>query len=376
MVFNKLIKTFLLLVPFAAITPAEPSQDKGLDVWGVLQNDLMVTEDYHKAFKEQFDFAGSNMLTLNAKNKQNKYGKVEASADLILLYGTYADLYAAYPSQAFITAPGAVAPVILDVRKLYGELYLPFADVSVGRQIINFGQGMVFSPIDVFTSVNLFELAFRRRGSDVARVKVPLGDLSGLDIVGKLNSRKQGATGAIKGYTNIKGFDLSATGIYRGDLKEGITGICFKGDAFLGVYGELVEHWRDGGSRNFVAMLGADYSIASTWYFAAEYLYNEMPLAPDSASLALFSQTGSLNFSRHYGFALARYTINEIMNVSVNAIGDIPHKSAIFTGQYFYNVLQNTNLTVYGRYYYGSFDNFLPKSSPELQYGLRVEIKF
>jgi hypothetical protein len=376
MVFNKLIKTILLLVPFAAIPLAEPVQEKGLDVWGVLQNDLIVMEDYHKAFKDQFEFTGSNMLTLNAKNRQNKYGKIEASADLILLYGAYADLYGAYPGQPVITALGATTPFLLDVRKLYGELYLPFADVSVGRQIINFGQGMVFSPIDVFTSVNLFELTFRRRGSDVARVKVPLGDVSGIDIVGKLNSRKQGATAALKAFTNIKGFDLSATGIYRGDLREGITGICFKGDAFIGVYGELVEHWREAGSRNFCMMLGADYSVSNTWYFMAEYLYNEMPLAPDSASLALFSKTGQLNFSRHYGFAMARYTINEIMNVSANVISDIPHKSAIFTGQYFYNVFQNTNLTFYGRYYYGSFDNFLPKNSPELQYGLRVEIKF
>jgi hypothetical protein len=372
-----------LLFVVSSLSPAQP-REAGLVVSGVSRNDLVCLEtlDKNKTVADQLDFAGANLLTLDFKTAGTATAKIEGSVDLWLLSGIYADVFKAGDSSAALSVVQSNSSAfLLDIRKLYGSLYLPFADVSVGRQIISFGQGLVFSPVDVFSSVNILDLSLRRRGSDVARVRVPFGPLSGIDAIAKIASRKQGTSAAIKGYGHWGSFDLAGVGMYQSTQKahgEFIAGVTFKGDLVAGVYGELVEHFRHGGNRSFVGMLGADYSMRNTWYVTAEYLYNERADTGRTNEPASFSivQTSIPMVHHHYGFVTARYKISDIMNVSASAIADLSAKSGILTAQYFYNILQNANTILYVQYFPGSANGLLPLPIGELAYGLRVEMAF
>jgi hypothetical protein len=228
----------------------------------------------------------------------------------------------------------------------------------------------------VFSSVNILDLSLRRSGSDVARVRVPFGDLAGIDAIAKLTAQSKEEAAAIKGYAHIAGFDLAGIGMYQGAQHEAITGITFKGDMVAGVYGELVEHWKQGGGRSFTGMLGADYSIENTWYFTGEYLYNEKPETGDTASQVSILQTHIPLLHHHYGFLSARYKINDLMNVSASAIADFSGKSGVATLQYFYNVLQNADIVVYMQYYRASSGGILLLPFDQATYGFRVQVAF
>ena len=99
--------------------------------------------------------------------------------------------------------------------------------------------------------MNVLCLSLWRHGSDVARVRVPFGDIAGIDAIAKIASRKQGAAATIKGYSHFGSFDFAGVGTYQGSQDAAqdqfITSITFKGDLVAGVYGELVEHFRQGG---------------------------------------------------------------------------------------------------------------------------------
>jgi hypothetical protein len=341
----------------------EPSQESGLVFSGVSQNDLIALEtlDKSKTVRDQFDFAGANLLTLNMRNAKATFVKVDASVDFWLLLGAYADAYRRTDSSnalAVLQSPSSA--FIVDIRKLYGALFLPFADISVGRQIISFGQGLVFSPIDVFSSVNILDLSLRRRGSDVARIRVPFGDLAGIDAIAKVSSRSDGIAAALKGYGHLGSFDIAGIGIYQGGRNEFITGLTFKGDLVAGVYGELVEHWRYGGD----------------WYFTAEYLYNEKPQPAGTPSQFSLLQTNVALLHNHYGFLSVRYKINDLMNVSASAIADITAKSGLVTAQYSYNILQNADVIVYVQGAPASANGILPIPYGEVTYGVRIKVSF
>jgi hypothetical protein len=369
----------LIVISFSCAVFSETSVEHGLVVSGFSQNDVdgLETFDKSKSLGSQFDVAGTNLLTLNAQNAASTHLKFDASADLWLLLGAYADAFRRADSAsgaAVLESPSAA--LVLDIRKLYGALYLPFADFSLGRQIISFGEGLVFSPIDVFSSVNILDLSLRRRGSDVARVRVPLSDLSGVDATVKISSRADGVAGAIEAYGHSGSFDIAGVGIYQGANREYITGLEFKGDLVAGIYGELVEHWRSGGYRSFIGMLGADYSIGDDWYFVAEYLYNERPQAPSGPSQFSILQTNVTLTHNHYGFGMIRYKINDLMNVSLSAIADITAKSGVYTGQYSYNVLQNATIVAYVQGYPASSNGLVPVPYGVVTYGLRVTVAF
>jgi hypothetical protein len=227
----------------------------------------------------------------------------------------------------------------------------------------------------MFSSANLLDLGFRRRGSDVARVRVPFGSLAGADAVVKLASREQGGTGAVKLYANLLGFDLSAIGMYRGDADEVMCGFSFKGDAVAGVYGEAAVHWPASAGTYFRGMLGADYSVRNTWFFTLEYLFNTRTSDTGSGT-GLVTELGQMYSNRHYGFAMVAYAITEIMRISVNALGDIENRSALCTAQYYYNIFQNANTILYVRYNAGNWSDTPSFSIPDMEYGIRVEISF
>jgi hypothetical protein len=371
-------KISLFIALFICVLMGQTPHESGLIVFGESRNDLVGLESFDKSkpASEQTDFAGANLLTLNLQNANAKSAKIEGSVDFWLLTGAYADAYRRIDSTSSLILPGLSSVFIADVRKLYASLFLPFADVSIGRQIISFGQGMVFSPIDVFSSVNILDLTLRRSGSDVARVRVPFGDLAGIDAIAKLTAKSRETAAALKGYAHVAGFDLAGIGMYQGNQHQAITGISFKGDMVAGVYGELVEHWKQAGQRSFTGMLGTDYSIENTWYFIGEYLYNEKPETSDTTAQLSILQTTIPLLHHHYGFLLARYKINDLMNVSTSAIADISGKSGVATLQYFYNVLQNADVVVYTQYYRSSSEGMLPLSFDQATYGLRVEVAF
>ncbi len=371
--------SMLLLLLLALTSRSQSPREQGVVLSGSLQNDIdgIQTVDKSTPLFRQFDAAGANLLTINAQNTNTTHLKFDASADLWLLLGAYSDAYNRVDSTgSFSVLQSPSSALVLDIRKLYCSLFLPWADVSIGRQIISFGEGAVFSPIDVFSSVNILDLSLRRRGSDVARVRVPLGELAGLDAIVKVSSRADGLAGAFKAYGHAGGFDLAGVGTYLGDSREFVTGVEFRGDLVAGVYGELVEHWRAGGYRAFVGMLGADYSVSDAWYFTAEYLYNERPQAaagPEDFSLL---QTNVALTHNHYGFAMIRYKINDLMNLSVSAIADITAKAGVYTAQYSYNILQNAYVIAYAQGLPSSTNGLVPLPYAEIVYGMRVTVAF
>ena len=368
----------LFILALTCFSMAQTRQESGLILSGENRNDLLGLQSFDKSkpASGQFGFADANLLTLDLKNAGAGSAKFEGSVDFWLFTGAYADYYRRIDSTSSPLIPQVSSVILTDVRKLYASLFLKYADISIGRQIISFGEGMVFSPIDVFSSVNVLDLSFRRSGSDVARIRVPFNDLSGVDAITKLTAKSSDAAAAVKAYTHIAGFDCAGVGMYQGADNEAITGITFKGDLVAGVYGELVEHWKQAGQQAFTGMLGADYSIENTWVFTGEYLYNEKPETGDTAPAPSLVQTAVSLLHHHYGFLMARYKVNDLMNFSASIIADVSGKSGVGVLQYYYNILQNANVIVYSQYYRSSAEGLLSLTIDEVTYGFRVEVAF
>ncbi len=361
-----MIVVFLLLLITAGLIADTQS---GLKIWGSNFIDL---SGYHYLNNENdsLKIGAMNTFRLNFQNRNKRYAKIVGNLDLIIPLGYTADqfhdLIDASDSLSLPYYPLFVygnTPVMLDIRKLYLSVYLPFADITLGRQIINYGKGVVFSPIDVFSTVDVTNINFERHGSDVAAIKIPLSYLSGLDIMTELPRKNHEYSTAIRGYFNAMGFDFALNTIYKHRAEKLIAGLSFKGDAFFGVYGELVEHFaNDYSDKYFEGMLGLDYSIHNLYLFRCEYYYKNSNIQNEWGKQNLF-----LSF---------QYVINDLMNVSAHMIGSDVGGDAqtfIYMGQFYYNILQNVDLITYARYF-SYKENLI--TLPDIEYAVRVEVKF
>ncbi|MBD3242586.1 MAG: hypothetical protein GF331_18495 [Chitinivibrionales bacterium] len=362
--------TPLLCIVLAACTVA----GQGLTFSGSMISDLMLLHNYRAEAGDEADFSGTGRLSLTFRNTNRRYGKVEGDLEVVTLYGVAAEAAAPESPAGFgaLAANGAArlfslgnAPVLLDLRRLYLEFYLPFADIAVGRQIVNFGKGFVFSPIDVFTAVDVFDLDLRRRGSDVATVRVPFGALSGLDATVELPVAGNRFSAAAKVFATLGAYDVSLVGIYRhpGEDqmagREGVIGATFKGDAVVGLYGELVTRLVEGQRDIYPeAMIGVDYSIRNRWILRAEYLYSDY-------------RWNERAWGEHNAFVSVQYIANDLLSLSANLLYDFEHDIALGTALARYNALQNVNLEAYVRGFSG-----ITQLPYDFAYGVRAEVSF
>ncbi|MCL2480369.1 MAG: hypothetical protein FWF38_01515 [Spirochaetaceae bacterium] len=237
-----------------------------------------------------FEYSGVTSLKLNAIAGDLQNAKIDVSVIFKLLYGESAkkidsgllDNRNDY-SQTFITENNGVA-MVAEVRKLYLSVFTEYMDISLGRMIINYGRGTIFSPIDLFASVDIVDIDFGRIGTDAARIMIPLGPVSGIDIITTLTPTVNEFTTGARGFGNINGWDFGISA-FR-DAKNIADdwaldfGFDFKGDLLVGVYGEflLTIPWENGSAltNNTVCSImgGIDYSISGLWFFDLEYMIN------------------------------------------------------------------------------------------------------
>ena len=359
--------------PGAAPSPAPG----GLDIGGSLLSDASVLQTVVESPAGATP-GGFSQLTLNVVNRNRQAAKVEGTGILSLWYGAYAGTAAAQAAATglFATPPGPGGAVAtLEVRKLYLAIFTPVVDISMGRQIITFGVGTLFSPIDAFSVPLLSDLNYVRTGSDVVRLDAPFNDVSGIEAVSTVSTSFDSLSSALKLYTNVVGVDVAAVGIYRGARKEALAGVSFKGDLEVGLYGEAVEHFvYTPQQAYFEGMLGADYSIEKTWFFTLEYSYNGNAVTPGSA--APTDAVGSLFQNQHYLYAMIRWQFAELAGISASVIWDISASVLLPTLEVTYNIAQNANLIMYGRYFGGDIRSGAPWPGPDFQWGVEAQVSF
>lgn len=372
---------FILSILPLTLAALDDSNNKGLILSGrLMNNNSLYQYNNPSANQAPFTYSGQTTLRLDIVNVDQSQAKVQSDIDVNFYYGAEADQYNSLVNNAnqssVITSNFPTTSITL--RQLYLALYPSFADISIGRQIINFGVGMIFSPINVFSSFDPTDIDFTRTGSDVARVKVPFGDTGGLDLVSTFTTAMTNATTAAKLFGNFFGFDFSGVAIYNGAYREVTTGATFKGDLEIGVHGEFVEHFfTDTSKRYFEGMLGIDYSFFdSKLALFLEYYYNELPVDPTTVTLKNLASINRIFYNKHYLFLEGIYTIDEIRKVSSFIIYNPLDNAYEAVVSYTQNIFQNANLTGYVQYFQNNLNgvNLIP--SPALIYTLRLEVLF
>lgn len=241
-----------------------------------------------------------------------------------------------------------------------------WGDITIGRQAITFGKAFFWNPLDVFLAFD--PLQFDREykpGVDALRVDIPLGDFSGITLVGALgreitptgsyltgnkafDADWYGSAALARFFTLYENFDLSlqAGKIYGGYQVGGgasgevmewlelrIEAACFRAMDSLGIYasplhlpasylGPLVED-------HATAVLGIGHRFESTLHVQMEYLFNGQG-EPDRLSLGLVrvSHGQSYHMGRHVLGVTASYEVLPIVTGQLAAIASLDARSA------------------------------------------------
>lgn len=168
------------------------------------------------------------------------------------------------------------------------------ADLTIGRQAIGWGRGVMFTSVDLFAPFSPLEVDREwRQGVDAVRADVKLTDRSSIDLVGAFgNTLDRSAFAArARGYAGT--IDLEVAGGRRGeDLFGAVTSSAAVGDAE--VHGEVAAFRIPSGIGHAVvwkAVGGGSYRvpIGAGILACAEYHYSGFGAERPEEILALFT---------------------------------------------------------------------------------------
>jgi hypothetical protein len=203
---------------------------------------------------------------------------VDAALALAALGRLPADaLFAPDLAEAAASDSGVLAA--FRVRTAWARLDWGWASFTAGRQILNYGRGAVWSPVDIFSSLETRGLSTTRRGIDALRLKAALGATGLLDLVAAPGNDPDAGTYSLRASGLLApGLDAGAFAAWSGVDGEVLAGADFKLDLGASFHGEAL--WirpagadPAGNDDRLRASGGLDWS-AGDFIFLAEYYWN------------------------------------------------------------------------------------------------------
>jgi len=219
---------------------------------------------------------GSQILwRIQVVNTDTEYGQFDALVDINQWGGVLTNT----TSGLLFWSSGRESMFSIDVRKFLVRIKPSWGDIFIGRQLVRWGEGVVFSPLDFFSTLERSEGSFSRRGVDAVRVRFSVGENGFGEALGLLSSDWTNSSLAARGGIEVGEWYFTGAAFWNTGKNEWKGGISFKGDLGLTWYGEFLSHFSTSTNGNFLhGMVGCDYSL-DRWILRCEYTFNTAMLS-------------------------------------------------------------------------------------------------
>lgn len=348
-------------------------EDDGLNFSGFFRTDVGVAWIISNNSLERYSYTGRNTFRLDFVNKDTTYGKIDGSIDFYILSGEKARPLTFQTNGILI---GDEVLLWFELRKLYLLTRFEWIDISIGRQLMKFGKGVVFSPINFFDRLNLTDINFSRVGVDAIRVKIPILDTGAFDIVSIPKTEITNSDVSTRIIFSVLGTELEGIFGYFGKDEYLRGGFSFKGDIEIGIYGEFVYNYNEEESkRYFEFMVGGDYSFLDHFISRVEYYYNSY----DKEGLTLMQSIKLKHYpfvSKDYILLQLSYTPDALNTITLSYIKNLEKEGFILYLEYRRNLFQNVNFYTDVRFFYRDISGIITSQANSLYTSLSFDVKF
>lgn len=346
--------TFLLARP-REVTPLTPDESQVVSLWRL---------------RLEPRASPTGWLTLYAAYEHRvRLGSTESALDSPGLPPGDADAPWRVVPAAGALAQGGTFAWWHELDRLAAVVRVPHAELTVGRQAVGWGRGVLFGAVDVFSPFTPLEVDREwRRGVDAARLDVQLGARASAEVLGVFSDpfEASAVAGRLRGY--LGPVDAELVGGWRaGDGFAGVSASASVLDAEL--HGELAafvleEPWRHGGTFGndrvvLKAVAGASYQVAvgEGLRLLAEYHFNgfglEFPvsvaeLARDDAFTARLRRGDFQTLGRHLLAAGASYEVGMTLGLGVQLLVDPSDGSGLLAPSLSWDLAESVSLVAAG----------------------------
>lgn len=233
-------------------------------------------------------------------------------------------------------------------------------EIQLGRQRINWGVNLVWTPNDIYNSSSFLNFDYEeKQGSDAVRGQYYFDYSSSLEVVYKLDSKER-VTSSLMYRFNAWEYDFQAfTGLMAEDyvFGVGLTGNILSAN----ISGELT-YFKD--KKNFadtsgqiVLSLGTTYTFASDFYVHGEFLFNSEGKTGKAGGIINFISkeynAKNLSPAKYSLFGQIAYQVNPLLRIDFSSIFN-PSDKSFYIGPFSsFSISQTIDLLLGGQFFFG-----------------------
>jgi hypothetical protein len=235
-------------------------------------------------------------------------------------------------------------------------------EVTAGRQRINWGINLVWTPNDIFNSFNYFDFDYvERPGCDALLMEYFTSYTSSIQFAYKLDHRER-ITSALMYKFNKWNYDFQLLGGVMTD--DAVLGAGWSGDIKGAGFNGEMSYFHDIDNFNdtngiFVGSIGANYTLRNGLFLHASYLFNSGGTTGPAgwgSPFALYLDINAKNFTlaRHSIFGEASYPITPLLNANISSIFNPNDKSGYAGPSLDISLTDNMSLFFIGQLFWGA----------------------
>jgi hypothetical protein len=238
--------------------------------------------------------------------------------------------------------------------------------VSLGRQRVAWGTGLVWNPIDILNPSSPLDFDNQEKpGTDAGRMQVYLGPSSKVDVAVAPARRADDAVALAQVVANRAGYDWIAIAGRRGPYavlgaawSGSMGGGGFRGEALGSIprRGLRLEGSADEERNNLVASVDGDYTFPSSLYLHGAALFNRLGATGEAGGARLLDayRRGWLTPARASLFAEAARDLGPLVRADITGILDPGDRSWYAGPTLTWSVVANLDLSASGLVFGGA----------------------
>lgn len=293
------------------------------------------------AWNDSTTLSGYNRGWLELKTDEAKYG-AQAAFDLVVPFDTN------FPVSIFDD---------IQVSRLAVWFGDERARIVAGKQVLYWGVGRVFRPLDVFNRANYLEPGYERAGTNaLLGYFSPGGMVSFRGIVVPSGDIDRTVAG-IRAGANVRGNDIGLTAMHQPVERLTMIGGELAGEFAAGYWLELANTWHD--TIDYTRLTaGLDYTFPLAIYAMAEYFFDGSGASdPASYDYGGFAAGERQTMAQHYLYASIGISHNPFLRPSVSSITNLDDGGTIIIPQVAYALFDNAEVVLGLNYAFGRDDS-------------------
>ena len=231
-----------------------------------------------------------------------------------------------------------------DLDRAYLDVEAGRWDLRIGRQAINFGQALIWNPVDLVDSNSPLDFDIVKEGIDAFRASYAVSPTA--SVLALVAFPDGGTLSLLRAEALVGSADLGV--LVAGDRRDDdlVFGFDVKGDLGVGYWVEGAYHSLEDGEDFHQLVLGFDYSwpVFQQLYLALQYYWDSSGGTNVNDYLALLG-TGRRFLGRQYTSLISTLSFSETASASGSVIYNLEDSSYVLTAglaRYFFDDLEVT----------------------------------